>query len=69
MKIQHAETTMHYVLEGVTSYVIAFFLMFVSHVDSIVSWGGLILLFVRLIADGPRAYEVMKDKLDEWRER
>jgi hypothetical protein len=51
---------MDHFLDSVLSYVIAFVLMFASHVNELVQWGGLILLVVRLIADAPRALEAIK---------
>ena len=54
---------MHEIADSSTSYAIALFAMFYAHIDQIVSWGGFVLLIVRLIADGPRAYKTLKDKL------
>lgn len=46
-----------------SSYCLAFFLLFYDQLDTIVSWGGFVLLIVRLVADGPRAYKTLKDYL------
>lgn len=45
-----------------SSYTLSLFLMFTTALPDVVSWGGFVLLIVRLIADGPRAYRVLKDK-------
>jgi hypothetical protein len=52
---------MHDFLEAGTSYIVAVWAILYTNIDSIVSWGGLLLLFIRLIADAPRAYKVLKD--------
>lgn len=44
-----------------SSYTLSLFLMFYGSLDNIVSWGGFVLLIIRLIADGPRAYRTLKD--------
>jgi hypothetical protein len=53
--------TLHVFWDWYASYALAFFLLFYDNVDSIVSWGGFILLMVRLIADGPRAWRTIKE--------
>lgn len=52
---------LYYFWDGYSSYVLGAFLMLFGNIDSIVSWGGFILLIVRLIADGPRAWRTIKD--------
>lgn len=44
-----------------SSYTLSAFLLFYDKLDSIVSVGGFVLLIIRLIADGPRAYKTLKD--------
>ena len=51
---------MHEILDSITSYVVAFGLLLSSNLDSFLSWGGLLLLVIRLIADGPRAWKNIK---------
>lgn len=43
------------------SYTLSIFLLFYDQLDTIVSVGGFVLLIIRLIADGPRAYKTLKD--------
>lgn len=47
-------------IEGASSYIIVLMALVVSQADSILTWGGLLLLCVRLIADLPRAWAVLK---------
>ncbi len=46
-----------------SSYTLSIALLFWDKLDSIVSAGGFVLLIIRLIADGPRAYRTLKDYL------
>lgn len=48
------------VLEGITSYIVAFGLLIAHNTDSILAWGGIALLVIRLIADTPRAWANIK---------
>lgn len=51
---------MHDLLDSVTSYIVAFGLVIASNTDSILAWGGIALLVIRLIADTPRAWKNIK---------
>jgi hypothetical protein len=46
------------------SYCLSVFLLFYDQLDTIVSAGGFVLLVVRLLADGPRAYKTLKDYIN-----
>jgi hypothetical protein len=52
---------LYYIWDSYMSYVLALFLLFYDNIDQVVSWGGFILLIVRLIADGPRAARTIKE--------
>lgn len=52
--------TLHIFWDWYSSYALSLFLMFYGQLDDIVSVGGFILLIIRLIADGPRAYRTLK---------
>lgn len=51
---------MNEALDGVTSYLVALFLIITSNMDHLTLWGGLLLFVVRMIADGPRAFKQIK---------
>jgi hypothetical protein len=46
--------------DTVLSYLVALGTIILGNMDSIVSWGGFLLLIVRLIADVPRAYNQIR---------
>lgn len=56
---------LHMTFGAYVSYGLGIFLTFYGHFQAmlpdIVSWGGFILLIVRLIADGPRAGRTIKE--------
>ena len=52
---------MHELLDSITSYVVALGLLLSSNLDSFLSWGGLLLLVIRLVTDGPRAWKNIKE--------
>ncbi len=52
---------LHEFWDWYASYVLSLFLLFYDRLDSVVSIGGFVLLIIRLIADGPRAYRTLKD--------
>lgn len=51
---------MQHYLDGVASYGLAFFMMIYGASDQILAIGGLVLLLVRIVADGPRAIRNVK---------
>lgn len=54
---------MEQIRDAITSYLIAVGMLFCSNIDQIVTWGGFVLLVVRLIADVPRAYRTLNKAL------
>lgn len=59
--VEHTSGLLYIFWDWYSSYVLSLFLMFYGSLDNIVSWGGFVLLIIRLIADGPRAYRTLKD--------
>lgn len=51
---------MHDVWDALSAYLAACVIMLAAHTESILSWGGLLLLCVRLIADVPRALRELR---------
>ncbi len=56
---------MHEILDSFTSYLVAFGLLISSNTDTILTWGGLALLVIRLVADAPRAWKNIRST---WRD-